>query len=259
VSGGWEGLTPPYSTIVADPPWPYDDKPFTWRQEVGVDAFLPYSTMSVDDIARMPVIDIAAPGAHLYLWTTNRYLWDARDIALGWGFAPAQVLVWCKAPNGIPVGTFNSNSTEFVIFARRTVTQKREVVRAGALIREAREAAGLNRADLHRAVRGGTPTGIVFRWEDDDSLPNADDWARMQEVLPALRGVERPYVEPPPERENVRAGTAWFQWPRTHHSAKPDAFGDLVEQVSPGPYVELFCRRPRLGWDHWGHGYEMSA
>jgi N6-adenosine-specific RNA methylase IME4 len=185
----WEGLTPPYSTIVADPPWPYDDKPFTWRQEVGVDAFLPYSTMSVDDIARMPVIDIAAPGAHLYLWTTNRYLWDARDIALGWGFAPAQVLVWCKAPNGIPVGTFNSNSTEFVIFARRTVTQKREVVRAGALIREAREAAGLNRADLHRAVRGGTPTGIVFRWEDDDSLPNADDWARMQEVLPALRGV----------------------------------------------------------------------
>jgi N6-adenosine-specific RNA methylase IME4 len=43
------------------------------------------------------------------------------------------------------------------------------------------------------------------------------------------------------------------------HSAKPDAFGDLVEQVSPGPYVELFCRRPRLGWDHWGHGYEVGT
>ena len=31
-----------------------------------------------------------------------------------------------------------------------------------------------------------------------------------------------------------------------------------VEQVSPGPYVELFCRRPRLGWDSWGKGYEMG-
>lgn len=36
------------------------------------------------------------------------------------------------------------------------------------------------------------------------------------------------------------------------HSAKPDAFLDLVEQVSPGPYVELFARRARFGWDYWG-------
>lgn len=36
------------------------------------------------------------------------------------------------------------------------------------------------------------------------------------------------------------------------HSAKPDAFGDLVERASPGPYLELFARRQRLGWDTWG-------
>lgn len=34
------------------------------------------------------------------------------------------------------------------------------------------------------------------------------------------------------------------------HSAKPDTFLDLVEQVSPGPYAELFARRARLGWDY---------
>jgi len=44
----------------------------------------------------------------------------------------------------------------------------------------------------------------------------------------------------------------WFQWPRGEHSAKPDAFYDLVESVSPGPYLELFARRQRLGWDTWG-------
>jgi N6-adenosine-specific RNA methylase IME4 len=37
------------------------------------------------------------------------------------------------------------------------------------------------------------------------------------------------------------------------HSAKPDVFGDLVEAVSPGPYLELFARRQRLGWDTWGN------
>jgi N6-adenosine-specific RNA methylase IME4 len=44
-----------------------------------------------------------------------------------------------------------------------------------------------------------------------------------------------------------------FLWPRLPHSVKPDAFYDLVEQVSPGPYLELFARRQRLGWDTWGN------
>lgn len=52
--------------------------------------------------------------------------------------------------------------------------------------------------------------------------------------------------------------STWFQWQRGAHSAKPKAFGDLVEQVSPGPYVELFARAPRLGWDSWGKGYELK-
>jgi N6-adenosine-specific RNA methylase IME4 len=51
-----------------------------------------------------------------------------------------------------------------------------------------------------------------------------------------------------------------FLWPRIGaHSVKPDAFGDLVERVSPGPYLELFCRRPRMGWDSWGKGYEVAS
>ena len=37
------------------------------------------------------------------------------------------------------------------------------------------------------------------------------------------------------------------------HSQKPEAFLDLVEQVSPGPYLEMFARRQRLGWDTWGN------
>jgi N6-adenosine-specific RNA methylase IME4 len=36
------------------------------------------------------------------------------------------------------------------------------------------------------------------------------------------------------------------------HSAKPDGFLDMVESVSPGPYLEMFARRARFGWDYWG-------
>jgi N6-adenosine-specific RNA methylase IME4 len=36
------------------------------------------------------------------------------------------------------------------------------------------------------------------------------------------------------------------------HSRKPDGSIDLIERASPGPYLELFARRARFGWDYWG-------
>lgn len=40
--------------------------------------------------------------------------------------------------------------------------------------------------------------------------------------------------------------------PQKKHSAKPPGFLELVERISPGPYLELFAREARLGWDVWG-------
>lgn len=44
-----------------------------------------------------------------------------------------------------------------------------------------------------------------------------------------------------------------FAAPRTVHSAKPDRFYEIVERVSPGPWVEVFARRRRVGWGAWGN------
>lgn len=49
-----------------------------------------------------------------------------------------------------------------------------------------------------------------------------------------------------------------YLWPRTTHSVKPDAFYDLVESASPAPYLEMFARRSRLGWDSWGDQVDSS-
>ena len=54
-------------------------------------------------------------------------------------------------------------------------------------------------------------------------------------------------------RPKCRVPSTWWNWKRGRHSAKPEAFIDIVESVSPGPYLELFARRNRLGWHTWGN------
>lgn len=65
-----------------------------------------------------------------------------------------------------------------------------------------------------------------------------------EHILFAARGA----VYPTGARQRVDR-TCW-SWPRGRHSEKPEAFFDIVEQVSPGPYAELFARRARFGWDY---------
>jgi N6-adenosine-specific RNA methylase IME4 len=237
----WDGLSPPYATIVADPPWPYDANPLGYQRSHGIRKFIPYSEMPVDHIKAMPVADLATPAAHLYLWTTQRFLWTARDVADAWGFKVGPVLIWCKEPMGLGGGPAFTPTTEFALFCR---------ARMGPLIKAAREIAGLGRGDLHRLLRDDKPTGIVYRWEEDACLPTPLDWAKLRSVLPSL--AELPDLADNPRRTD----TTWWKWKRGGHSAKPPAFIDLVERVSPFPYVELFARQPRLGWDSWGRGFE---
>ena len=45
---------------------------------------------------------------------------------------------------------------------------------------------------------------------------------------------------------------SWFEANRGRHSAKPQAFYELVEHSSPGPYLDMFSRARRLGWSGWG-------
>ena len=40
---------------------------------------------------------------------------------------------------------------------------------------------------------------------------------------------------------------------KREHSRKPDDIYDIIERCSPGPYLELFARFARRGWDHWGN------
>jgi N6-adenosine-specific RNA methylase IME4 len=59
-------------------------------------------------------------------------------------------------------------------------------------------------------------------------------------------------------RGGLRTGAAGrrqvnlFAEPKREHSTKPDAAYSVIEACSEGPYLELFARRPRDGWQQWG-------
>lgn len=50
-----------------------------------------------------------------------------------------------------------------------------------------------------------------------------------------------------------RAQPTWINAPVQDHSHKPEEQYALIERISPGPYLELFARRPQPGWDRWGN------
>lgn len=41
--------------------------------------------------------------------------------------------------------------------------------------------------------------------------------------------------------------------PRREHSRKPDGIHERIERLVAGPYLELFARQKRKGWDSWGN------
>jgi N6-adenosine-specific RNA methylase IME4 len=95
-----------YRTIVADPPWHYGKAgAYSWREgrpSGDTRPMLAYGTMTVEQIAGLPVAEMAEA-----------------DAARAWGFDPVKLLVWAKPPTGFSVGGTFGNSTEFVLYARR--------------------------------------------------------------------------------------------------------------------------------------------
>lgn len=183
---------PLYSTVVADPPWPYRSPgqlgcPLEHRPNrdktmgrLGSGSRSRYGAMTLAEIQAIRFE--AAANSHLYLWFTNSFAVEAHEVAFAWGFRPVTILTWTKVrqADGQPsmkMGYYFRGATEHVLFA----------------------------------VRGSLRL-------------------RAQRALPTA-----------------------YLWPRTPHSVKPEAFYALVEEASPGPYLELFARRNRLGWDAWGN------
>lgn len=104
------GLT--FGCIYADPPWAYNNT--GTRANVAKEY---KSTMSVEAICREPVAQLAATDCHLHLWTTNGFLFEARQVLEAWGFDYKSCYVWVKPRMGI--GNYWRVSHEFLLLGVR--------------------------------------------------------------------------------------------------------------------------------------------
>lgn len=176
-----EKARPPYSVILADPPWQFQNR--TGKMAPEHKRLLRYPTMQLKEIMELPVPQLTDSGAHLYLWVPNALLKEGLQVLTAWGFTYKSNLVWCKVrkdggPDGRGVGFYFRNVTELILFGVK--------------------------GHLRTLQKGRTQVNMLS--------------TRKRE-----------------------------------HSRKPDEIYDIIEACSPAPYLELFARFHRPGWDQWGN------
>ena len=111
-----------FSTILADPPWRFENR--TGKMAPEHRRLARYETMTFDDIGALPVEGVATEVAHLYLWTPNALLPQALEVMQAWGFNYKSNLIWHKirkdgGSDGRGVGFYFRNVTEMILFGIR--------------------------------------------------------------------------------------------------------------------------------------------
>ncbi|AOR76545.1 MT-A70 family methyltransferase [Novosphingobium resinovorum] len=191
ISGGaFDGLRRNgYGFIMADPAW-------SWVNFSGKGAAPhrtedePYPTMTIEEMAALPVAEVAAKDCVLMMWVIGSHLDQAIQLGRDWGFAfKSDGFVWVKVGKHDPkvrpisMGKWVRKQTEYTL-----IFTKGKPSRLDAGVRQ------LFESDEH----------VIFA-------------------------------------------------PRREHSRKPDDQYDRCERLAAGPYLELFARQQRLGWDTWGN------
>jgi N6-adenosine-specific RNA methylase IME4 len=111
-----------FATVLADPPWQFANR--TGKIAPEHRRLSRYGTMSIEELLALPVPQIAAPTAHLYLWVPNALLPDGIAVMSAWGFTYKSNLVWHKVrkdggSDGRGVGFYFRNVTELILFGVR--------------------------------------------------------------------------------------------------------------------------------------------
>lgn len=186
-----------YGAILADPPWQFNSLWGGRPKKIGdnypsraIDSH--YDTMTIEQIAALPVSDLAAENCVLFMWTCWPVLEKSFAVLQGWGFDyKTCAFTWMKANAG--------------------------------------------QIDMFR--------------DDLDAHMGMGYWTRANSevCLLATRG------KPKRLAADVRQGIIS---PRREHSRKPDGVHKRIERLVAGPYVELFARQKRSGWDSWGNETE---
>ena len=176
-----------YGTILADPPWKFDNS--TGKVAPEHKRLMRYPTLSLQEIKELPIAQLALPKSHLYLWVPNAMIMEGLEVMKRWGFTYKTNIVWYKTrkdggPDGRGVGFYFRNVTELLLFGTR--------------------------GNFRTLAPGRRQVNVIVKQKRE-------------------------------------------------HSRKPDEQYPIIEACSPGPYLELFARCQRGGWDQWGNETDKNG
>ncbi|MTW18247.1 S-adenosylmethionine-binding protein [Rhodoplanes serenus] len=111
-----------FATVLADPPWQFVNR--TGKMAPEHRRLTRYGTLTLPEIAGLPVAALTLPTAHLYLWVPNALLPEGLAVLAAWGFAYKANIVWHKVrkdggSDGRGVGFYFRNVTELLLFGVR--------------------------------------------------------------------------------------------------------------------------------------------
>lgn len=205
-----------YKSIVADPPWQYDNV-LDMSDGINRSAMSQYATLDLDQVksftrtepvssihtTRQPygvgcnvLGDTFAEDSLLWLWVTNPFLLDgsAIEVAKAWGYTPKQIVTWVKGRLSIDQSHPDYDEAKLVL-----------QIGMGRHLRGCTE-------HLLLCTRGRTMAMI-----QDKGVPN------------------------------------FFVAPRGAHSEKPDEAYALIQRaIGDVPSLDIFARKRRPGYDAIG-------
>lgn len=108
-----------YSTILADPPWQFENR--TGKMAPEHKRLSRYPTLALEEIKNIPVAQVTEKTAHLYLWVPNALLYEGLEVLESWGFKYKTNIIWYKTrkdggPDRRGVGFYFRNVTEMLLF-----------------------------------------------------------------------------------------------------------------------------------------------
>ncbi len=113
---------PRFRTVYADPPWQFANR--TGKMAPEHRRLHRYPTMTIEEICALPVGEVLADQAHLYLWVPNALVGWGLKVMEEWGFTYKTNIVWYKirkdgGPDGRGVGFYFRNVTELLLFGTK--------------------------------------------------------------------------------------------------------------------------------------------
>ncbi len=198
--------------------------------------------MSLEEIKDLPVSDVTAVNAHLYLWVPNALLPEGLEVMQAWGFRYVSNIIWAKrrkdgGPDGRGVGFYFRNVTEPILFgvkgSMRTLAPGRSTVNMIETRKREHSRKPDEQYDLIESCSPGPYLEMFARY----ARPGWSVWGNEsdEEITPrgkAQRGYAGGDIDSPPHLETNEQMSDWLLERVARILADEYAKGASVQQIS---------------------------